>query len=204
MTLSKNNESENQVQQQDKKNIRYKENPFVGELEVPIAKRQVKVSRLGKDNNVLFNQDTGEHFGTHVTTYKRVDAEKYLKLFTANIAMTFDLKAAGIKVFNVLCWAVQENAIGKDLVVLDAMTLENFIEAHRDREPPLKLSISTFKRGLSELETAQIIAKNIRPSWYYLNPNFVFNGDRIAFTTIIERKNKEQESKNKIAKKDET
>lgn len=166
---------------------RFKKNPFVGDLNVPVSTRQVKVSKLGQDNNVLVNQSTGEVHGTHVTTYKRVDAEKFVKLFTANIALTFNLKAAGIKAFNVLCWVVQNNAIEKDLVVLDTFSLADFIIAHGDRKPALKLSISTFKRGLNELESSLIIAKNIRTGWYYINPNFVFNGDRIAFTTIIEK-----------------
>jgi hypothetical protein len=28
----------------------------------------------------------------------------------------------------------------------------------------------------------------MRQGWYFINPNFLFNGDRIAFTTVIERK----------------
>ncbi|PVK27321.1 hypothetical protein C4840_24940, partial [Salmonella enterica subsp. enterica serovar Braenderup] len=52
---------------------------------------------------------------------------------------------------------------------------------------PLKLSESTYRRGLTELCKAQIIAKSIKLGRYVINPNFVFNGDRIAFTTMIER-----------------
>lgn len=37
-------------------------------------------------------------------------------------------------------------------------------------------------------ENAKIIAKHLRAGDYYINPNFVFNGDRIAFSTVIERK----------------
>ena len=51
----------------------------------------------------------------------------------------------------------------------------------------LKLSYATLKRGINELEKAQIIAKTMRKGFYFINPNFVFNGDRIAFTTLIER-----------------
>ncbi|WP_259272006.1 hypothetical protein [Klebsiella pneumoniae] len=39
------------------------------------------------------------------------------------------------------------------------------------------------------MEKAKIIAKTMRQGRYFINPNFVFNGDRIAFTTVIERKN---------------
>lgn len=169
---------------------RYKFNPFLEGMAIPVKGRQVKISLLGKDENVLVNQATGEVHGTHLTTYKKVDGEQFIKLFTANIALTFDLSAAGIKTFNVLAWVVQHKAISKDEVVLDTMMLSDFLEAQCK---PLNLSLATFKRGLRELEGAQIIAKTMRKSFYFINPNFVFNGDRIAFTTLIERKKEEEQ-----------
>jgi hypothetical protein len=162
---------------------RHDRNPFVENMMVPVGKRQVTLSKLGKDDNVLINQHTGEIHGTHVTTYKRVDSEQFIKLFTANVALTFDLNAAGIKAFNVLLWTMQSKTIDSDLVPLDKFTLEEFVEAH----PDLSLSQATFLRGLAVLEKAQIVAKHLRQGWYYINPNFVFNGDRIAFTQVIER-----------------
>ena len=167
--------------------IRYKSNPFLEGMIVPIKGKQVKLSRLGRDDNILINQSTGEINGTHVTTYKPVDGEQFVKLFTTNIAMTFDLSSAGIKAFSVLLWVVQNRALSKDEVDLDAFVLEEFMEIHSNKEPPLRLSLATFKRGINELEKAQIIAKTIRQGRYFINPNFVFNGDRIAFTTLIER-----------------
>lgn len=178
-----------------KAEIRWDHNPFVEDLVIPVSRKNVQVSRLGKDQNVLLNRGTGEELGTHVTTYKRVDAEQFVKLFAANIALTFDLKAAGIKAFNILIWMVQNKGISRDLVALDKYTLQNFLEAHDDRKPPLKLSQSTFLRGLADLENAKIIAKNMRRGWYYINPNFVFNGDRIAFTTIIEKEKQKSNSR---------
>lgn len=168
--------------------IRYENNPFIEGMVVPIKGQKVQLSKLGKDNNVLVNQSTGEVHGTHITTYRKVDAEQFVKLFTANIALTFDLKAAGIKAFNVLVWMLQNTSVSKDLVPLDKFALESFLRAHDDRKPPIKLSQPTFWRGLAELEAAQIIAKHVRQGWYFINPNFVFNGDRIAFTTLIERR----------------
>jgi hypothetical protein len=166
---------------------RHKKNPFVVDMVVPLRGRQVKLSRLGKDNQIVVNQSTGEIQGTHLTTYKQVDGEQFVKLFTANIGLTFDLSAAGIKTFSVLMWVVQQTAISKDEVYLDALILEDFTEAHAKEKKPLRLSMTTFKRGLNELEKAQIIAKTMRKGMYFINPNFVFNGDRIAFTRIIER-----------------
>jgi len=168
--------------------IRHSTNPFVQSLTVDSTGKRVTVNVLGTEDNILVNQNTGEVTGTHISTFKRVDNEQFVKLFTKNIAMTFDLKAAGIKAFNVLLHVVQSN-IGKDLVHLDQYTLDEFIADHESLDPPikLKLSLPTFMRGLRELESAQIIAKSTRRAYYYINPSFVFNGDRIVFSTFIER-----------------
>jgi hypothetical protein len=167
--------------------IRYKTNPFVEEMIIPIKGRQVKLSKLGKDDNILINHGTGEVLGTHVTTYRKVDGEQFVKLFTANIAMTFALTPPGIKAFSILVWVLQNQALSKDEIALDALTLDDFLDDHKDKKPPLKLSPATFRRGINDLETAQIIAKTMRQGRYFINPNFIFNGDRIAFTTIIEK-----------------
>lgn len=173
---------------------RYKTNPFLDDMIVPVKGRQVRLSRLGRDENILVNQSTGEVQGTHVTTFKRVDGEQFVKLFTANIGLTFGLSAAAIKAFGVLLWVVQNRALSKDEVDLDSLTLEEFLDVHKNTdEKPLKLSLATFKRGINEMEKAQIVAKTMRQGRYFINPNFVFNGDRIAFTTVIERKKRESE-----------
>jgi hypothetical protein len=52
---------------------RYKTNPFLQDMLIPIKGKQVRLSPIGKDETILVNQTTGEISGTHVTTYKRVD-----------------------------------------------------------------------------------------------------------------------------------
>jgi hypothetical protein len=169
--------------------VKHKTNPFLKDLVINKKSKQVRVTNgLGKEDNVLINQKTGDEQQTNVVTYKQVDDAEFVKVFTANIGLTFNLKSAGIKSFNVLFWAVQNTAIQKDLVALDVLTLEDFIEANKN----FKLSKATFYRGLKELVEAQIIAKSMRDGMYFINPNFVFNGDRIAFTTIIQRKSNER------------
>lgn len=177
---------------------RYKTNPFLNDMIIPVRGRQVRLSPLGGKDNILVNQSTGEVHGTHVTTYKRVDGEQFVKLFTANIALTFDLSAQGIRAFSVLIWAIQNRAIAKDEIYLDTHTREDFIEAHDAKDKPLKLSQPTFARGLAELTKAQIIAKTVRQGVYWINPNFIFNGDRIAFTTLIERKPENEEAQQEL------
>lgn len=167
--------------------IRYTENPFVEGMIIPKKGKFVKLSKLGRDENVLINNETGEHFGTHVTTIKQVDSEQFVKLFTANIALTFELTSAGIKTLNVLVWEVQKNGLMKDLVILDMDKVDEFLRSTGVKT----LSRNTFMKGLSELVSNKIIARYKKQGWFYINPNFIFNGDRIAFTTVIERKKTE-------------
>lgn len=171
-------------------NKRYDHNPFTANMMLNFTSKQVKVSSIGKDDNIIVNQSTGEINGTHVVTYKKVDSEEFVKLFTRNIALTFDLKSAGIKSFNVLVWMMQHKGINRDIVSLDSFALSDFIS-----ENTVKLSLATFVRGLNELVNAKIIAKTRKKGDYYINPNFMFNGNRIAFTTAIEL-DTEKEGKN--------
>jgi hypothetical protein len=168
--------------------VRYEENPFMQDFELTTTKKQVRVSSQGFDNGILVNQSTGEIQGTHVITYKKVDDAEFVKLFAANIALTFDLKSAGIKAFTMLVWMVQHRAIGKDVVPMDGYALQAWQKEHQHKS----LSQATLKRGLVELERSQILAKTMRPGFYFLNPNFVFNGNRIAFTTAFERVSKDE------------
>lgn len=161
----------------------------MSDLVIVLREKQVRLGSLGKDSHVLVNESTGQSQGTHLVTYRYVDSEQFIKLFTRNIALTFDLTSPGIKAFNVLCWSVQVGALAKDEVSLDAIALEDFLAAYKNRNPSLKdFSVATFKRGLTELEKAKLIAKTVRAGRYFVNPSFVFNGDRVAFTTVIERK----------------
>ena len=163
--------------------VRHTKNPFLEGFLVETRGKQVAVTALGSHNNVeVVNRNTGEVQGTQVVTYKKVDSAEFVKLFAKNIALTFDLGSAGIKAFNVLIWQVQTYGMNTDMLTIDSLTMDEFNSYHEKT-----LSIATLKRGLCELEKAKIIAKAARRGQYYINPNFVFNGNRIVFSTCIER-----------------
>lgn len=167
-------------------------NPFLKELNLRKKRNTIKVNTsMGKENNIIINQGTGEIVGeyTHVTTFREVDEIEFVKLFSKNIALTFDLTSAGIKAFNVLIYAVQNKALNKDLIQLDSQTREEFLELEDNKN--FKLSNSSFLRGLRELVQSKIIAHYSVRGMYFINPNFVFNGDRLAFTNAIIKKHKE-------------
>ncbi|GAA4664279.1 hypothetical protein [Bartonella pachyuromydis] len=90
----------------------------------------------------------------------------------------FDLKVAGIKVFFVLAWILQNKLIRTNAVILDKAVLKTFLAA---QDKKLALSATTFFRGISELEKAGIIAKQNHRGWYFINPDFVLNGKLVVF-----------------------
>lgn len=172
---------------------RYEKNPFVEDMLIPIGGKSVRISSMGKDNNILVNQETGEVTGTHVVARKKVDTEKFVKTFADYMSFTFELTKAGNKALRVVMWSVKERGLGKDIVELDSWVHESFLKEHSDIKPPLTLSYTTFMRGLGELEKAKIIAKTVKPGRYFINPQCMFNGDRIAFSTVLERRSEEQQ-----------
>lgn len=161
---------------------RYAENPFLENKSSFIQTRKKNVL-IGKGDDILLNHDTGEVSATNVVAIREVDDEQFVKLFTKNIQLMLDLTAAGNKAFIFLLWAVQNTAIGKDVVLLGSFELQNFLKNN-----DVKMSEPTMRRGLSELVNAKIIAHTKRTGCYFINPNFIFNGDRVRFITEIRRK----------------
>jgi len=168
-----------------KKIERYKTNPFLSELSLSLSTKNVKIMKIGTEENILINQKTGEIAATHVVAQKRVDSERFIKTFADYMSFTFELTKAGNKALRVVMWSLQEQAINKDEVALDKYSLEDFLQKHGIEFK--SLSYPTFARGLGELCKAKIIAKTQRSGRYFINPTCIFNGDRVAFTTVIER-----------------
>jgi len=182
--------------------IRHKTNPFLENVNIPIGSKNIQISTLGKDSNILVNQNTGEITGTHVIARKKVDSEKFVKTFADYMAFTFDLTKAGNKTLRVVMWAIKEQAIGKDIIDLDKFTHEAFLESHGFSKT--NLSYTTFARGLGELVKAKIIAKAQKAGRYFINPNCMFNGNRIAFTTLIERDEQERNERGYLPEPEQT
>jgi hypothetical protein len=165
--------------------IRYRENPFLQDLVVTKQNKQINFSTFG--SNVLLNQITGEVQSTHLISRRQVDDGEFVKIFTRNIALTFDMTSTGTKALAIVMWAVQNRAINKDVINLDAFVLRDFLEENQQIK---SYSLTSLYRGIDELIVAHILARQERLGTYFINPNFIFNGDRVAFTQIIERKKK--------------
>lgn len=114
---------------------------------------------------------------------KEVDSAQFIKLFVNGVKAFAELTSAGTKVFELLYLEVQRN-IGKDQVYISYAALD---------ENTNTMAQSTFRRGMAELIAKKFIAPMTAPSWYWINPDFIWNGDRLAFVKEYHRKDNDQQ-----------
>ncbi len=144
----------------------YEINPFV--IAVPTKTKRVTNKR---GDMMLVSSETGE-IQTQVAGFwesEEVDSSKFVKLFVNGVKALAELTNSGSRVFELL-YIEMQNAIGKDQVYLSYSGL--------DQE---SISRSTFSRGLKELIDKKFIAAMPAVGWFWVNPDFVWNGDRLAF-----------------------
>ena len=153
------------------------EKPVLSGAEVATKTRRVTNKR---GDMMLVNSNTGE-IQTQIAGFweaEEVDSTKFVKLFIRGVKALKELTGAGTKVFEVLYINVQEN-IGKDRVLM------SFAEVDQALTP---MSESTFMRGMRELVEKKFIAATPTLGVYWLNPDFVWNGDRLAFVKEYRKK----------------
>ena len=95
-----------------------------------------------------------------------VDSTQFVKLYINGVKIFNELTAAGAKVFSVLYKSILKNPNTDEIYL------------HRTVS---KMATTTFERGLTELLNKEIIYKSGRPFIYFLNVDYMFNGNRLAF-----------------------
>jgi Firmicute plasmid replication protein (RepL) len=146
----------------------YHHNPFVPDVRV----RSRRVTNKRGDM-MLVDAATGEINASIAGFWesKEVDSTRFVKLFINGVRALAELSNAGTKVFEILYIELQEN-IGKDRIYLHYKNVD---------KNETSLSERTFRRGLAELLDKKFIALTPTVGWYWINPDFVWNGDRITF-----------------------
>jgi hypothetical protein len=162
----------------------YRKNPFWSPTEVKVGTRKVTIS-----GGFMTKAETGEsihHAGIH--RVEHVDETQFVKLFTQNLKLFFNLSAPSQKVLQVLLKELQKTP-NADGIFLPWFSVEDF-----GLENDVKISRSTYFRGLKEMLSKGFIAESENQNFYWINPNLFFNGDRMLFITEY-RKNKKSTEK---------
>lgn len=163
----------------------YDTNPFMVDI---VTKTRRVTNKRG--DMMLLNNETGE-IQSNIAGFweaEEVDSTKFVKLFVQGVKALKELSGAGTKVFEVLYSRVQEN-IGKDQVFMAFSSVDQALTP---------MSNPTYDRGMREILEKGFIAATPTQGWYWLNPSFVWNGDRLAFV----KEYRKVSNKPKVVEKD--
>ena len=148
--------------------VLHTENPFMAGANVATRTRRV----TNKRGDMMLVSNEGEIVSQIAGFWEaeEVDSTKFLKLFVNGVRALAELSNPGARVFELLYIEMQNN-VGKDQVYLSFTGIE--VET--------KISRATFKRGMAELIDKKFLAAMPAVGWYWVNPDFIWNGDRLAF-----------------------
>lgn len=155
--------------------VLYSENPYISGAAIntrPGARKVIQKTEAG-EHMMIVNSGTGEIVSPSAGFWQsqQVDRTQFVKLYVNGVRAFKDLTGAGTKVFEVLFLEVQKT-IGKDRIFL------TFPSINQQESP---MSQATFTRGMHELVTKSFIAPTTIQGWFFINPDYIWNGDRLAF-----------------------
>lgn len=152
--------------------IKYDHNPFIASAVANTKQGVKRISNKTGSQMMIVSEGTGEIVApAGFWQAQEVDKTQFVKLYVNGVKAFRDLTSAGTKVFEVLYLTVQES-IGKDSLYL------SFIEVDQNVMP---MSKATYMKGMKELIIKGFIAESMVQNKYYLNPDYMWNGDRLAF-----------------------
>jgi len=156
----------------------HRDNPFSENLILTDTKT---IKRgVGRKSDIIIDGDTGAVTGhTGATVYydvKRVDNEQFNKIYTKNLTRLFDLNGNDMKVFLYIMAILRPN---RELVQINNRECMEYTGIK---------TTNTIYRCLSALIETKFICRSKISQTYFINPAIFFNGDRITFIEMIERK----------------
>ena len=151
---------------------KYDQNPFLLNAARNTKSGVKRIMDKSGSRMMVVTEDTGEIVASaEFWQTQEVDKTQFVKLYVNGVRTFRDLTGAGTKVFEVLYLKVQE-ATGKDFLYI------SFVEVDQQVTP---MSKATFMKGMKELILKGFIAESMAQNKYYLNPDYMWNNDRLAF-----------------------
>lgn len=176
---------------------RYEKNPFVGHggFVVPTKNRRETLQTMGPASVQVDGQKIDV---AQIVRVRQVDAEKFVKVFVAELSMFYDLNQTSIRLLTVLLKVLSDpQYINADKVVLTEGIAKQTMKEHGQKP----LSSASYYRAVNELIAAGFIAPSTTPPLYYINPAVLFNGDRVRFITELHRERALSSEQNRISQK---
>lgn len=160
----------------------YRSNPWMNELLTSSQTRNKIITSDSKDKYLVVhnkNTSTEENLPTGFYYKKKVEANQFVKLYTAGIAEVTGLSKPGARVFLYLFNEVSESYNkNKTEIVLKYEYMQEDERYFSSSGKPI--SKSTFYKGIKDLMQHGFIAQSEIPFMFFVNPLYMFNGDRLV------------------------
>lgn len=152
--------------------LRYSTNPSITEADGDTKKGTRRIGNRYDKNSAFIVSNAGDVLASaQFYDVMTVDKTQFIKLYIRGVKALQDLTAAGTKVFELLYYAMQKKPSVDKIYLHYTSVAEN----------GSTMSLATFKRGMSELIKKEFLYESIQPFFYFVNINYMFNGDRLAF-----------------------
>jgi hypothetical protein len=137
---------------------------------MPTRMRPVKIANGNRA--MIIGRDTGELLGDAQATFfemQEVDTARFVKIYLEGVKSTTRLAKAGMQVFEVVYHQMRENP-ETDKIELNFYLTKKF---------GIEMSERTYQRGLRELLDNEFLYRSPSADVFFININFMFNGNRI-------------------------
>jgi hypothetical protein len=152
--------------------VKHKVNPFVDATSLATKSRIKRVAEANGERLMVISGDTGEMLAPAGFWHaQEVDKTQFVKLYINGVKAFKELTNAGTRAFEFLYMEIQRN-IGKDKVFLSFQAIDQELTP---------IGKATFYRGMKELVEKGFIAESEVQNIYFVNPDYMWNGDRLAF-----------------------
>lgn len=170
-TVSKKGVKLTQTESEEKTVWRKNLPEYEGNPSIPVASQNAKIGTRRITNKAgdkcMIVSEHGEIVapaGFHEVI--EVDRTQFVKLYVGGVAAFNDLSSPGAKVFKLVYNYIVKNP--------------NTDQINLHHKKAGSMGKATFDRGLTELLAKEILYKSTIPNLFFLNVNYIFNGDRLA------------------------
>lgn len=150
----------------------YEKNPYIADASSNTDEGKKRRTLTSKDGTqLMITSQSGDILApAGFWQTQEVDKTQFVKLYVNGVKAFRGLTSSGTKIFEILYIEVQK-AIGRDRVFISFSGLsDEFV-----------LSQATFTRGMRELIDKKFVAPTSVTGWYWVNPDYMWNGDRLAY-----------------------
>lgn len=145
----------------------YASNPTIPNPGTISKKRRAQIGSAKK--GMVFDDDNGEilgHGGAIMYEFEEVDKERFVKLYLAGLKSAVGMSKAGLEVFQMVYDQMRENK-ERDYVLLSVLSSG--------------MGERAFHRGMKELIDRKFLFRAEVPGMFWVNIQYMFNGNRLAF-----------------------